>query len=79
MIRRFYMSKSKQYIIILAIGMIIIGSLIFFNLNNSTKTFSKNNISFGYPGSWQDYTEKANIKKQLKLTLKQIKHIPVFT
>jgi len=62
------MSKSKQYIIILAIGIIIMGLLVFFNLNNSTKTFSRNNISFDYPGSWQDYTEKAsanNIEKYL--------------
>ena len=73
------MKKSKQYALILAIGIIIVGLSVFLNLNNlnyfntinnlnnSTKAFSKNNISFDYPGSWQDYTEKANIKKATEI------------
>ena len=66
------MKKSKQYTLILAIGIIIIGLSVFLNLNNlnyfntvnnldnSTKAFSKNNINFNYPENWQDYTEKAS-------------------
>lgn len=61
------MEKSGKHLIILVICMAaVILTLIFLTQNTSdntnylTKTFSKSNITFDYPESWQDYTEKAN-------------------
>ncbi len=44
---------------VIILGLIFLTQNISDNANYPTKTLSKNNITFDYPETWQDYTEKA--------------------